>query len=43
MKSECCGADVKVLETGEFVEDVARGWSEIECQQCGEVAFEDEI
>jgi hypothetical protein len=42
MKSECCGAEVKTLDSGEFTDDVARAWEELECQECGNVYFRDE-
>ena len=40
--SKCCNANARILETGEFSADVAREWAELECQQCGEIYFEDE-
>lgn len=40
--SKCCGAEVRVVDEDEFASDVARGWREVECQECGEIAFEDE-
>ena len=40
--SECCGAEVKVLETGTYDPDeegFSVPWAEVECQQCGSVYF----
>lgn len=42
-KSKCCNADAKVLHSGEFTTDIVRTWEELECQQCGEIDFEDEV
>jgi hypothetical protein len=42
MKSKCCNNVVEIIDSGEFVEDIARIWAELECQECGSVYFEDE-
>lgn len=38
-ESVCCGAEIKVLETGVLG---AGQWTEVECQQCGSIYFLDE-